>query len=734
MPVILRALFILLLVLPMVPSRAEEGGVPTWDDAQQQELEQAQGSLRLVDGTGDGNLERNHLLIDLVAQLEQRKDIVRRLGEASQRLTDQRNKTAAWIKFELPPPYSILMVDHIRQSLDDALSEVDQVTIRAKLLDQEVEDNHKRLDAAVVQVRQDSERLLQASTQADKSSLESERQLAQLRVRDAAAAMSLGQARKQLSTAEEAEAEARVELYRKQLATASQSTVFSRSDLNLVLTDLEGQQKKLAERLKNAETDIQDSRTNLAEAQRQLQVEQTAGSPPDRLAILARTIDLRRLQADNADLRHESLQHIQESLEWRQSGWQLRWDLANSEDRNKLSGAMDQLNHLIARVSSWNQFVQGEYLHSRRVSDEANQEPPNTMPKEMQDLHKGFRTAYAENSRIMSDTEQSVGDLLRLLTLWREDFQSKKQASSWQQVAENSWQAVHHSLSKVWNFELLAVDDTLTVDGRKVTAVRSVTVGKSLGLLLLVVSGAILGHYLIRNIRRQAVRRFGMSDSYARTVARWIELGLVSLLLFVALYVTNIPLTVFAFLGGAIAIGAGFGAQVLIKNMISGILLLIERPIRVGDIIEVGDVVGTVTHINVRSSTVRTSDGIEVLIPNSTLLENNVTNWTYSTTTVRKTVTVGVDYGSDFGLVAKLLYDVAASHEGVAKLPVPQVLFSDFGSDAVIFTVRYWVDYTEKVDASAIASELRVKIAQVFKSNGVQMPFPKREICFKNHA
>lgn len=733
MPVMLRRLLLLLLLaLSGLPSLADDA-LPVWDDAQQKELDQARLDLGKLVATSDDSLERTHLLSDLVAMLEQRKDVLRRLGEASQRVADQRSKTASWSKFEPPPPYSILMVDHIRQGLDDAQAEADSSAIRYKLETQEVDDSQKRLDGAEVQVRQASEKLLQASGQADHSRLDEQKLLADLRVRDAAAAMSLGQARKLLTQQDMAEAGARTDLFRKQLALAAQNSSFPRADLDGVLADLDAQQKKLNERLKAAEMEIGDSREALAEAQTELQQAQAInGASSERLAVLARTVDLRRLQADNADLHHESLQHMQETLVWKRSGWQLRWELANSDDREKLAGGLDQLNHLIGRVSSWNQFIQSEYLHSRRLSDEANQDPPGGMPKEMQELHKQFRTAYADNSRILSDTEQVVGDLLRLLTLWREDFQSKRQSASLKEAVLDSWPAVRRGFAKVWNFELLAAEDSLTVDGRKVTAVRSVTVGKSVGLLLLVLTGAVLGHYALRVGRRLAVRRFGVGLGYARTVTRWVELGWISLLLFIALYATNIPLTVFAFLGGAVAIGAGFGAQVLIKNMISGILLLLERPIRVGDIIEAGDVVGTVTHINIRSSTVRTSDGIEVLVPNSSLLEQNVTNWTYSTAQVRKTVSVGVDYESDLEQVIALLRDVAASHPKVSKDPEPQVLLSDFGSDAIIFTLRYWIDYSEQVDASALASDLRLEIARRFDHGGIKIPCQKREITLLN--
>ncbi|HVI50536.1 MAG TPA: mechanosensitive ion channel domain-containing protein [Candidatus Sulfotelmatobacter sp.] len=743
----LRSLFPALAVLPLlllgplesVAADANAGQNDlVWDDAQQKELDQALEEFRVssqpgqtpVGSVGGELVERNHLLADLITQLERRKDVLRRLGESSQKVAEQQYKTRKWSTFDTAPPYSILLIDHLRQSLDDALSQVDAANTRAKLLNQEIQDNQKRLDAAEVELRQAVEKIGRATAQDEKNRLDWLRQLAQLRAHDAAAAMGAGQARRQLSIAEGAEEQASIEFFRKQLSVAEKHAAFPRHDLDNVLSELDKQQSRLNEKQKNAETEIGSTRNALAEARRQLLEAQSATQPvsADRLELLSQTVELRQLQADNADSRHETLQHIGEALEWKRTGWQLRWDMANSEASDQVDEAMKQLDGLISRVKTWNLYVQNEYLRSRRLSENEMPAPPASMPKERQDLIKAFHEAYADNSRILGDTEQAVGDLLRLLTLWREDFQTKRQSMSASDTMRQGWDAARRAFGRFWDFELLAAEDSLVVDGRKVVAVRSVTVGKSLGLLMLVIVGTIVSRRLIRGVRHVAVRRFDIQPSYAKTVARWMELLATSLLVFIALYVTNIPLTVFAFLGGALAIGAGFGTQVLLKNMISGVILLLERPLRVGDIIEVGDVVGTVTHINIRSSTVRTSDGIEVLVPNATLLENNVTNWTYSTAKVRRTVSVGVDYAADLNKVAELLGEIAVSHPNISKAPEPQVLLSEFGSDAVIFSVRYWIDYAEQADASAIASDLRFMIAKTLREANVKIPGPQREV------
>jgi small-conductance mechanosensitive channel len=189
----------------------------------------------------------------------------------------------------------------------------------------------------------------------------------------------------------------------------------------------------------------------------------------------------------------------------------------------------------------------------------------------------------------------------------------------------------------------------------------------------------------------------------------------------------KIPLTVFAFAGGALVIGLGFGMQTIIKNFVSGIIILFERPFRVGDVLEVAGQSGTVSGIGIRSSVIQQPNGTETLIPNSTLLENTVTNWTYSNRKVRFTVGVGVAYGSDTRRVTQLLTEVTERHGLVEKNPAPQILFVNFADSALTFEVRFWVDVI-KSNPAQIASDLRQMIAGSFAENKIVMAFPQHDV------
>jgi small-conductance mechanosensitive channel len=195
-----------------------------------------------------------------------------------------------------------------------------------------------------------------------------------------------------------------------------------------------------------------------------------------------------------------------------------------------------------------------------------------------------------------------------------------------------------------------------------------------------------------------------------------------------ALRMVNIPLTAFAFLGGAIAIGMGFGAQNLINNFISGFMILGERPINIGDLIEVDCVLGMVEEIGARCTRIRTGENIHILVPNSTFLEKNIINWTLSDKKIRTNVTVGVSYGSPVKTVQEKLMQSVRESPDVLNHPAPFVLFSDFADNALIFNVYFWVEIRRIIERREIKSNVRFKIDQLFSEAGLVIAFPQRDV------
>jgi len=181
---------------------------------------------------------------------------------------------------------------------------------------------------------------------------------------------------------------------------------------------------------------------------------------------------------------------------------------------------------------------------------------------------------------------------------------------------------------------------------------------------------------------------------------------------------------------GAFGVGVGFGLQTVVNNFVSGLILLFERPIQVGDAIEVDTVSGVVRHIGIRASVVRTWDGSEVSVPNGNLLSQNLTNWTMSDRHRRIEIPVGVAYGSDPAQVLELLRGVASGHAQILREPKPQALFVGFGASSLDFSVRAWV--LEHDLWTAIRSELVSQIHRALYDNGIEIPFPQQDIHLRS--
>jgi potassium-dependent mechanosensitive channel len=195
--------------------------------------------------------------------------------------------------------------------------------------------------------------------------------------------------------------------------------------------------------------------------------------------------------------------------------------------------------------------------------------------------------------------------------------------------------------------------------------------------------------------------------------------------IFISLRMIGVSSTSLTVVFGALSIGLGFGLQNIFNNFISGIILLFERPIQVGDAVEISGVWGVVQKINVRSTLVQTYDNASLIIPNSEFISNKVINWSFKDHRIRRVITVGVAYGSDTALVSGTLKEIAEKAQWVLKTPEPDVLFSDFGDSALIFKLRVWtlVDHMIKVE-----THLRFEIERLFRERHIEMPFPQHDV------
>jgi small-conductance mechanosensitive channel len=242
--------------------------------------------------------------------------------------------------------------------------------------------------------------------------------------------------------------------------------------------------------------------------------------------------------------------------------------------------------------------------------------------------------------------------------------------------------------------------------------------------------GFIISKKLSTLFARKIMHMGNIDESRGFLIRRILYFGLIALFVLIAMPIAGIPIGAFTILGSAVAIGLGFGAQNLFNNLISSFILLVEKPIRIGDIVVLGDIVGRVADIGNRCVSVRSGDGIDILVPNSHFLEQQVTNWTRSDRNLRGELKVGVAYGSPVEKVRELLEQAAQENENVQKLPAPFVLFDDFGDNALSFTLLFWSRVAKPLDLRRVSSALRFRVDALFRENGIVIAFPQRDIHF----
>ena len=408
--------------------------------------------------------------------------------------------------------------------------------------------------------------------------------------------------------------------------------------------------------------------------------------------------------------------------------WEQRFAAYRSQSVETLRQAERGLEGFSRRVALWKNYYQQQL--DVAASQVALQEA------RLSKLDPGSDLAPLARERLASlrEREQSLTRIVRaiqraerLIHRWHEGLEDTAKKLPFTARVRNLFFDAHGFLNRLWTFELFTAEDTITVDGQPITGKRSVTVGKITMAILILVVGYWISGLVSRLVEPIIVKRLKIEPNQANLIRRWLRVVLVICLVLFSLVSVKIPLTVFAFAGGALAIGLGFGMQTMLKNFVSGIIILFERPFRVGDVVEVGGQRGTVTGIGLRASILQLWDSTEALIPNSTLLETSLTNWTYSNRKVRFTVTVGVAYGSDPRRVIQILGDVAERHGLVEKDPKPQMLLTEFGESTLNFELRFWVDVS-KANSAQVSSDLRLMIAGALAEQGISIDYPQRDI------
>jgi small-conductance mechanosensitive channel len=679
--------------------------------------------------------KRRYHLKETVDTYKQQLINLERLARSSQQLSITRQQVESWPGFDSPPPYSVVFVDLLAQEAQSAEDKLKALSARRETLREVREQltSTLRTDAG-------SERLQAEKSQQNAASLTGAEAWAAEQNRVGLRALS-ARSRSlaivdQLFEIEIAATKLAIQLANKKLESAGLNVVFPEADYLKIQEGLANERRRtersthfIVETGKNAGIELEKLNEKIAEITAE---ELSRGADP---AVIKEKIRPYQNAAEIAQLRSKaneslslSFRVLPSALEAKLSAWSYRYRLRQAHTPEFVSEAKQAFKKNAAELALY-----ARYFDQQAASLAAD--IAGLKDRSQGALDPAQQAIISGQLAVQLDREQKLSEGIKLLLsaqsviarLGDDLGAGRSERSVTDQLAVAAVSSKDAFLS-VWNYELFAAEQTIDIDGRKVTGVSSVTIGKVTRAIFIFSLGVLLALWLGRIAERFLVTRRGYDAMRARILRKWIlALSLVILLVSVLTWV-NIPLTIFAFLGGAIAIGIGFGMQNMLKNLISGLMLLFERPFQPGDLVEVGGLRGTVTEIGIRSSIIRSVDGIDTLIPNSTFVEQNVTNWVLENPRVRFKIAIGVAYGSDVREVARLLNECTERHKLVLKEPAPEVLFEDFGADALNFGLFYWVAIGGNVSGPRVASDLRFIIEKSMSKHGIVIAYPQRDV------
>lgn len=277
-----------------------------------------------------------------------------------------------------------------------------------------------------------------------------------------------------------------------------------------------------------------------------------------------------------------------------------------------------------------------------------------------------------------------------------------------------NWEDFFRYVREILNFQLFRVSDA------------PVTVASVLVFLLLLTLFIFAGIFVRRALNRRVFRRLKMDSGTSYTLSRITQYLVITIGVLISFNFVGINLSSLTVIFGLLSVGIGFGLQNVTANFISGLIILFERPISIGDRVMVSDIEGDVTEINIRSTMVRTVNNIFIIVPNSEFVSKDVINYSHGDPTYRLDIDVGVSYGSDLDTVLKALKEVADTNATVMKKPEPEVHLIEFGDSAWNMQLRAWIPDVKRYPR--VRNELNQSIVRTFKKYDIEIPFPQRDL------
>lgn len=685
--------------------------------------------------TREESAEVRHLLGGLEIQYNKHLDSLRALEELRRSQQELKQEGERWQGFTESPPYPVSFVDDLWNQVRAKDREIQVGRVDLEFMESVLDDARAKLKPLGQALRRADERMAGAHGTGEAVRARWLRDLAELRNRHAEATVAALESERQLKSETLAHRIGERDLLQRKALTALRLSPLSKGDRDAKLAVLGDEQREILAEIERVAAEEKAMQDELNAAREELRERTTLRRPKDELgaggdvARLQQKLDTLKVEADLANSVLRMLRLLHQANGIQAQTWERRYRLEQEKSTKAIDDAMASSRQSLDRVRLLRGHVLSEFDLMQRRLDFQRRRLAAWQPADGErSLAERELRAYERGEAFLRRVLAKADEVDALLSNWQEGMRLQREASSLVERMRGLIATFADVAGQFWNFELVAVEDKIVVEGREVVGKRSVTLGKILQVLLIVVVGLWLTVYLAARGRRFMLRLYPGNESRALLIHRvLVLLAGVGLIVF-ALGTVNIPLTVFAFLGGALAIAAGFGAQNILNNFISGLILLIERPIKLNDIVEVEGIRGQVTNIGSRCCHVRRFDGIDMLVPNSSFLEKSVINWTLSDQRLRFTVNLRAAYGSAIREVVALIKLAVEQHPRVLNDPAPEVYLENFGESALEFRVDVWVDIAVESNWQRVVSDIRVRIDELFREAGIVVAFPQRDI------
>ena len=681
---------------------------------------------RLTEAEAAENEQTAYQLGILFPQLQERTARLRELDSVYQRLLTalkkkkilekeetllkEKEQTQQQITLSKNPPYSLSFYDTILDKLiaDDHKKET--AILGISLAEKALEDAGSNLDESRQDLRKCKEELEAMEPGKANGKLKWELEQARLKLEICQAIFDLQRETKQNLSIENRLAKQNLDITQQNLDWVSKNLHFDNADLEKQIEAINRNRDELQKRLKD-------------QLRGQMKVETAWLQAQERLANARKKMDITlakaRLEAADAD--REASQRLLEQTEdmlnllnQQEQVWKNRYALVKGGSdyekidawRKETEPSKVKIERAVRLQESYQNSLQPQITSlEKQLSDQGYSKD---LRRELENRLRALKTLERGGIEYLSMLQATLRLNQRILD---EITDKREHVDLWKKLT-----TVIGKVKNVWNLELWVIDE------------HGVTVKKLVMALITLIIGFIFVKRIILFWIRGLLARIHMKETTTAAIEKIINYIIVFFIILFALRVVNMPLTLFTFLGGAVVIGVGFGAQNLINNFISGFIVMAEQPIKIGDLIEIEGTFAMVEEIGARCTRIRTGGNVQILVPNSSFLEKNIINWTLSDKEVRAQVTVGVIYGSPVREVERVMLQVAAEHKRVKKVPKPFVLFNDFGDNSLIFDLYFWISMNRIMDRRIIESDIRFRIDELFREAGIVIAFPQRDV------